>query len=1234
MEIPPKNMKDKEQNGEQLKEEAKKAALEKVRQKATIVNIEEIAEAEARKGADAYMTEDKASGLKKWWKHTVAEGFYRQREYKKVQKEIKETGNIYTRRIGDDPTKPAHESTAKGITDRFKAEYEDSLILAEGEKRKFLDDKDQDVTKVKTDLKNLLDSYAMGNIDDETFNNSKKGIIDSLKEKEDLFKGADNYADNLFEIAQNAKIAYEHGVTLGELDYDLGMIIGKAKSSLKTETHFNWIDKGIDKMKKNGVGKFISPTALSTAVGITYSVMTGVNALASTKAGQILGGIGSLGLTVGISTAFAAANESQRIADERKQHGLEMAEGGEYKAGSKRREQMAKYEYAMEKSTDLSQRLRDLMFEKDKDGNDVVKDIKEGDVQDIITCLGNIDARKSLNQTKNIDLISYSNIGNVEKESTDLTILTAQAKFELEKRVKTDLKNGLPQGVNSYEEYLESVTNTVKDSLLGGEKGIDKQDKSFRRHKAWRVTKKAAITATVGIIVGGTIRELMAIGSDHVQGLFNNPDGTTTVTPARHLFDIITGHQTHMDMGNSVVTHIGNLNLEVPEGVSVLQNGNGIDIIKGGQVIDHFIPKLDANGALDPEVVAKLAHEGILSSGIHNVINTTQEISTDANGWIQNHPGETIQVHHVHDAPFLDNNTPSVSDAAHPGHMLGADGNELGMRWGGPNGSGVNANGDAILNISHMDAIHSVHGNVSVDIPTEMHNGNLMALVYLNGGGQGIPVEVQPNGDIIFDHNNPIMQQVFTQDAHGHMVNHAKVIELVQKIGIDKNGVFNIRGISAIVGEGLDKIKDHIPVHDDIVVNTIIPSADVQSILFVPTVSRKPLEPVAFGKKDNGEFDDNDNKEIKTVGEISKETEKDENGKPVVIVPIVDKEKNEKQEKMFEMTQEEYNEMYDDLKMLNTKIQSAEGIADIKESSFKSEYGKKRYNDLKHIQNGKPVVWNKIELQIIGDEMEGLLRNAKIVKKEKEMTLEEKEQMKMDIEFLNRRIQSGEGIADIKGSSFKSEYGKKRYNDLRHIQGEKPIVWNKEELEKIATEMEKILVGPRKIETNNIIKNTAETKTEDISSKIVLDSNVESVAIKSEKVNILDAQGNPINSPIKEKEMKLEDKIEETKKEIEKQYDDRQKENESNESNESSKEQIKREFTVEDLSKIGTEFESEIGTYKVIKVSKKGFFRKTKIEVIFKDRKGVETILSYNKKELEGELKKGHIKIKKVKEEK
>ena len=122
-----------------------------------------------------------------------------------------------------------------------------------------------------------------------------------------------------------------------ELDYDLGIIIGKAKSSLKTEAHFNNVDKVVDRMKHTKIGRFMSPAVLSTSIGLAYSLSIGLGKkVLRSKAAAY----GTLGAAVAVSSIFAGMNESQRLAAERAQHGLDMAENGKIAAGSKRREQM------------------------------------------------------------------------------------------------------------------------------------------------------------------------------------------------------------------------------------------------------------------------------------------------------------------------------------------------------------------------------------------------------------------------------------------------------------------------------------------------------------------------------------------------------------------------------------------------------------------------------------------------------------------------------------------------------------------------------------------------------------------------------------------------------------------------------------------------------------------------------------------------------------------------------
>ncbi len=101
----------------------------------------------------------------------------------------------------------------------------------------------------------------------------------------------------------------------------------------------------------------------------------------------------------------------------------------------------------------------------------------------------------------------------------------------------------------------------------------------------------------------------------------------------------------------------------------------------------------------------------------------------------------------------MDQDTPMVPDPTNAGHMVGANGNEILTQWGGLNGTGINGNGDAVLNISHMTSVDSFHGDISVNVPEEMHNGNLMAIIYLDSAGsaagEGIPVPI--GSDVVGD---------------------------------------------------------------------------------------------------------------------------------------------------------------------------------------------------------------------------------------------------------------------------------------------------------------------------------------------------------------------------------------------------------------------------------------------------------------------------------------------------
>lgn len=1010
-----------------IKEKAKKAALEKVKQKIAIVNAEELAEAEAHKAADAHMSKaskEKMNIFTRIWKQTLFDEYYRQKEMNRVKAEIKGQEDIYAGRIDKD--RSFHDEAMKSITERFIADYDGTL--SKGEDKKILNNEDKKTESTKNDIKNLIIDYAQGRIKDEDFKTEKKRIFNGLKDDE-LLKGADSYADNLFEIAQNAKLAIEHGAKIEELELDTNIIIGKAKSSLKTEAHFNFVDKMVDKVKKSPVGRFVNPATLALATGIAYSVSVGVGKKVMTSK---LASWGTFGATVAFSTLLTGANESHRLAEERKQHGLEMAEGGSFNEGDKRREEMNRYQYQMEKSTDLAERLRGMMFEKDENGNDIPREIKEEEVNNILTSIANIEARTAINSKNKIDLISYTNLGSVEKERTDLTILTAKAKDALKNKIEGDFAGKFNN--EKFNTLLEKQTKAIEDALLGGESGISTKDKAFRKYKAKKVAWKMAKTAFVGLTFGAAVQELVSFGNDHVQGvtegiLDKNTDATIQ-TPIEHLREWMLGAPSHVSMENAYVMNLGGHEFNIPDGTNMIDNGDGtFNIMRGNNIIsDHVELNFNSSGALDEESVARLGKDGILANTTCSTISTEQIANVPAQDYIENHKENFHEI--VRDR-WYGNNTPMYPDPDHPGHLLGADLNEIKGQWGGLNGTGIDENGNYVLNHSHMTPEGSFQDGFSTDITEKIKDGKAFVACSLTGDTQNhvFYIPINPDGNMVVDPNSEA-GKLFFSNENGHAVFKGKFAEVVEILG-NKDGKDHVAIIGTLQGEGNNFIEDTISGTEEIVINNLATPVDVEMPYFIPLSGRKPLEKIVAGKKEDKKAND---KKAPTKVEKIKDEDKTND-------------KKESQE-IKEVSREEYIAMQDDLKMINKRIQESKGIITVALSDFKSEYGKKRYTDLKSIGEGVPVRFNKTELDTIGNEIENILSKVTVKKEQgKSDSVENPEQVKESL--VNIDSSDNSDNKDKKSAIIYDQYGVKINKEKVDILGAdgKPINSKKEKVE-------------------------------------------------------------------------------------------------------------------------------------------------------------------------------------------
>lgn len=863
--LPTKKNELSEAEKEQIREKAKEAL--KRAKSISIVNADHLAEMEARDAADAYMTESKKSTgfFKRLWKHTFLEEYYRQRELSRVRNEIVSSGNIYTR---VDQDKNAHDGAMSAIAERFALEHDEGISKNGGEERKILNENDRDAVQTKTAIKELVSQYAQGSITDEVFNSEKNRIIGALNDE--LIKGASTYADNLFEIAKNAKLAIEHGAKLEELDLDFDIILGKAKSSIKTEAKHNTIDKGVDWVKKSRVGRFVSPTVIAASLGVAYSAGAFFAKKALRSKASHLATFGGTALVAG---ALAAANESQRLAEERRQHAREMAKGGQIDGESPRRESMEKYTYATENAGALIAGLRDSLFVTDKNGKETPKQITEMEYETVMAKITDIEARNALADRKNIDLVSYSSPSNVEKERTELTILLARSKVELRKQVEERLTSVLPVDPKTgksvaLSDVIRQQVETACGAFLEGEKGIDAKDKAFSNLKLRRAALKAGEAVLIGLTVGAATQEILA-GADGlwggtkegiIEGMMHNGGEThnTVQTPLEHIRGWMTGNPSHL-AGQLQDYVIDGNHIKLPGGVDIIKNTDGtFNIIHGDQTVSEHIKLIfDESGHLDQDSIERLGEDGMIANSETVNIGGKEEVVTDPKDYISKHPEATT---HIKRELWYGNDTPMYRDLE-TGKLLGADQNELKTHWGGVNGTGVDTNGDYVFNVAKMTpdgSYQTIDGHkMSVDAQEKIKNQGLKMLLSFSKDTQNQVVEVtiDQHGNAIFDHNDPAIKQLFSVDDKGRAVFNGKFAEVAQTVGV-KDGIEHVKVIATHVGQGIESVTHIVDSTKEIGMNTISVPLDDEHPYFIPIVSRTPLEPIKYGKtpKSSPEF--------------------------------------------------------------------------------------------------------------------------------------------------------------------------------------------------------------------------------------------------------------------------------------------------------------------------------------------------------------------------------------------
>jgi len=479
-------------------------------ERVAIVNAEAQVELLARKRANERLTEmfNNAGRMKKIWYRAWEEGYRQQliaEERKKIlgegnnpnwlkrklfgAEEITATGkkNLFGNESGKEAQ---NKSELTALATRFSKGY---ISGAEGEQKKQLED-----PEFNTQINDLMFKYVEGGVTDEEFEQQKDAIVTAIAKKyPDSFAAGKLTADNFLETAKEFKKIHEHSRKLARVDINLGLDLGEAKQAIKTQANIKWVDKMMAKMQKYPVlGHVFTPGAVGFGVSIGGYLFK--------KPLSFLGGaMGAGGILGGMRRNFEQKRDLEM-------HRIEAAMGNQiadYGPEAKRRQETEKFVHEMKKASEVTVELGNLRtaFEASPTPENAAA---------LTKLLAETEARMSLSEERQRDLLSFDGEGSLERGRLYLMKELAEAKVGLQGK-------GFDSNIAGSQDYKDFM------SSLGG--NMDKLEKS-EKYKRWKENAKAAaVGAVTGLVVGGLSQQAAAEIGDRVSWLsWMRPGGRAT----------------------------------------------------------------------------------------------------------------------------------------------------------------------------------------------------------------------------------------------------------------------------------------------------------------------------------------------------------------------------------------------------------------------------------------------------------------------------------------------------------------------------------------------------------------------------------------------------------------------------------------------------------------------------------------------------------------------------------
>lgn len=804
----------------------------------------------ARDRADARLVSELNQGsrakriVNNIWKGSVAYDYYRQKYIREADNEISEAQNVLVHEADADRSARAHLATIQ----RFQSEYDETVHAEAGERKEVLAIN----SEVADALKDIIRRYVNGELDDDALREEKTRTIAAFRETHDseLLGQGRVSIDNTLAIAQAIKGAVEHGESLDRVMDGMKVISGEARSGVRTEAKYNAVDRIIEKVNSSRVGSLVQPETVVSAVTIAASIARFGTRSTASKATVAAATMGTAivaapaVVTIAAATAGAAVvaglwagvREGKRMKDERAQHMREMAQGKEFRSGGDRRQEMEETRYETAAAGDLAAALRARFSPESLETDDAL--------QAALDQLSTVEARIKLSDSRKIDLVTYSAPAAVEEERWALDLARAQAKTVLDHRLEPDVRRSLGLDATA---TLDDILNERAEMFIGyTEHDIATKNSNFRRIGERAVRSAMVKGAVLGLVFGLAAQEGIAAASDTRAGLLEQAWRTDNMTfEGDHhqtlLHGLIHGDQvsydvtttserevitgtntvvigTEYDVESNLVHHGPSSTYEeydfgdrgmisISDDHSLRTNGDGtvslLDMDGNVTVADL---EINPDGTLPQESIDILRNHGMMVEDLsYTIENSTSEVQTvSVHEYMENHQDSTLGIQR--DLYYF-NDTPPGCEGAN------SDLNELGLGWGGENGTGVTNDGGYQMSVATMTPDGSFENGVSVNWEEEARSGNLVLLVTPSPDMQTQPivVPVNPDGTIDIEPGSPAAQFFSVED--GHAVINAAFVEAAQVTDVDASGTTHVNILATAPGTGdVTEVQDTVTV--------------------------------------------------------------------------------------------------------------------------------------------------------------------------------------------------------------------------------------------------------------------------------------------------------------------------------------------------------------------------------------------------------------------------------------